>query len=48
MTSERPPDFIELPVKMSEVDRRRLEDIAFLLATPDNPRSGATNCAIEV
>jgi hypothetical protein len=40
MTSEHPPDssppdFVELPVEMGEVDRRRVEGIAFLLASPD-------------
>jgi putative transposase len=40
MSSERPPDstppeFVEMPVEMGEVDRRRVEGIAFLLASPD-------------
>ncbi|MBC7880096.1 MAG: hypothetical protein H7Y37_02075 [Anaerolineae bacterium] len=30
-----PPEFVEMPVKMGESDRRRVEGIAFLLASPD-------------
>jgi putative transposase len=40
MSSDRPPDstapdFVEMPVEIGEVDRRRIEGIAFLLSSPD-------------
>lgn len=38
MSLEEPPDsaaFTEMAVEMSEVDRRRIEGIAFLLSSPD-------------